>query len=80
MVDDKQRSEEAGAALRRAFRLERERRLVEAVEAYREAARLGPGDIDIRMRLAVALRAAGRDSEANAAFEEAHLLCRAATG
>lgn len=78
MVDDKPRSEEVRGALARAFGLEKEHRLAEAVEAYREAVRREPQDLEIRMRLALVLRAAGRDGEANAAFEEAHRLCLAA--
>ena len=78
MVDSRPRSEETRGALSRAFGLEKEHRLAEAVEAYREAVRREPEDLDIRMRLALVLRAAGRDGEANAAFEEAHRLCLAA--
>lgn len=80
IVDDRTRSEEARGALARAFGLEKEHRLAEAVEAYREAVRREPEDLDIRMRLALVLRAVGRDGEANAAFEEAHRLCLAAAG
>ncbi len=72
-----ERAPEAEEALRRAFALERERRLEESIEAYRDAIRVAPDDFEIRMRLAVILRAAGRDGEANAAFAEAHRLCQA---
>ncbi len=75
MISGKPRSEEAKEAVRRAFGLEQAHRLADAVEAYREAIRREPADLDIRMRLALVLRAAGRDGEANAAFEEAHRLC-----
>ena len=78
MVDDRPQAEEVRGALARAFALEKEHRLTEAVEAYREAVRREPQDLEIRMRLALVLRAAGRDGEANAAFEEAHRLCLAA--
>lgn len=77
MVGDRPRSEEARGVLRRAFDLEQEHRLTEAIEAYREAVRREPEDLEIRMRLALVLRATGRDGEANAAFEEAHRLCLA---
>ena len=47
---------------------ERAGRYAEAVEAYREAARLDPGDIDVQVRLGMVLRVLGRDEEANEAF------------
>jgi Flp pilus assembly protein TadD len=80
MLDARPRSAEVKGALARAFGLEREHRLAEAAEAYQEAIRREPQDLEILMRLALVLRAAGRDGEANLAYEEAHRLCLTAAG
>jgi Flp pilus assembly protein TadD len=57
--------------LRLGRQLEREGRLDEAADAYRESVRQQPGDITARIRLGLLLRQAGRDDEANAVFGEA---------
>lgn len=57
--------------LQRGLGLERKGRYSEAAEAYREAARLTPGDVNARMRLGLVLRVLGRDEEANEAFRVA---------
>ena len=67
MVSD--RSPEPSAEhLSRGLSAERAGRYTEAAEAYREAARLDPGDIDAQVRLGLVLRVLGRDEEANEAF------------
>jgi Flp pilus assembly protein TadD len=60
--------EPSAAQLSRGLAAERAGRYAEAVEAYREAARLDPGDIDAQVRLGLVLRVLGRDEEANEAF------------
>ena len=54
--------------LSRGLSAERAGRYGEAAEAYQEAARLDPGDIDAQVRLGMVLRVLGRDEEANEAF------------
>lgn len=61
----------SNASLCRGLALERTGRCAEAAEAYREAARLDPDDIDAQMRLGLVLREMGRDDEANEAFRMA---------
>ncbi len=51
--------------------LELSGRLAEAVEAYREALRRAPRNPLGLVRLGLALRSAGRDEEANQAFQQA---------
>lgn len=51
--------------------LELSGRLAEAVEAYREAVRQAPRNPLGLVRLGLALRSAGRDEEANQAFQQA---------
>ncbi len=51
--------------------LELSGRLAEAVEVYREAVRRGPRNPLGLVRLGLALRGAGRDEEANQAFQQA---------
>jgi Flp pilus assembly protein TadD len=58
----------------RALRLEQEQRTSEAIEAYLEAVRLDPEDVSLRIELGQALRAVGRDAEANAVFDDARRL------
>lgn len=55
----------------RGLALERAGRYAEAANAYREAARLDPGDIDAQVRLGLMLRGLGHDDEANEAFRAA---------
>jgi Flp pilus assembly protein TadD len=64
----------AEAQRRRAEELERDGLYGEAVEAYREAARLDPADASAHVRLGVALRGTGQDEEANRAFHAALTL------
>jgi Flp pilus assembly protein TadD len=59
------------AHLNRGLALERVGRYSEAADAYREAARLEPGDLDPHLRLGLVLRMMGRDEEANEAFRAA---------
>jgi Flp pilus assembly protein TadD len=61
----------SNASLSRGLALERVGRYAEAAEAFREAARLDPDDIDAQMRLGLVLREMGRDDEANEAFRMA---------
>ncbi len=60
--------------LRLGQQLEREGRLDEAADAYREGVRQDPGDISTRIRLGLVLRQAGRDEEANEVFGAALAL------
>jgi Flp pilus assembly protein TadD len=50
--------------------LEREGRLKDAADAYREEARQKPGDVAARMRLGLVLRQLGEDEEANEVFRQ----------
>ncbi|HET7291339.1 MAG TPA: tetratricopeptide repeat protein [Vicinamibacteria bacterium] len=52
----------------RGLQLEREGRLSEAVDAYRESARLEPEGVTALVRLGLVLRQMGRDEEANDVF------------
>ena len=54
--------------LLRGLHLEREGRLSEAVDAYRESARLEPEGVAALVRLGLVLRQMGRDDEANEVF------------
>jgi Flp pilus assembly protein TadD len=54
--------------LLRGLHLEREGRLSEAVDAYRESARLEPEGVAALVRLGLVLRQMGRDDEANDVF------------
>lgn len=56
--------------LLRGQQLEREGRLSDAAEAYREGLRQEPGDVAARVRLGLVLRHLGRDEEANEVFRE----------
>ena len=64
----------AVVAFNRGVELERRGLCEEAVEAYREALSLNPRDIDAQVRLGLLLREAGRDEEANRAFQAALAL------
>jgi Flp pilus assembly protein TadD len=48
--------------------LERSGRTAEAVEVFRQALEIHPGDIDAQIHLGLILRDLGRDDEANRAF------------
>jgi Flp pilus assembly protein TadD len=54
--------------LLRGLYLEREGRLSEALDAYRESARREPGVVATLVRLGLLLRQVGRDDEANEVF------------
>lgn len=54
--------------LLRGLQLEREGRLSEAVDAYRESARQQPEGVTALVRLGLVLRQMGRDEEANEVF------------
>jgi Flp pilus assembly protein TadD len=56
--------------LLRGQQLEREGRLDDAAEAYREGLRKEPGHVAVRVRLGLVLRHMGRDEEANDVFRE----------
>ncbi len=64
----------AVVAFNRGIDLERRGLCDAAVDAYREAVRLDPGDVDAQVRLGLLLREAGRDEEANRAFQAALAL------
>lgn len=54
--------------LSRGLSAERAGRYGDAADAYREATRIDPGDLDALVRLGMVLRVLGRDEEANEAF------------
>jgi Flp pilus assembly protein TadD len=57
-------------SLLRGQQLEREGRLADAADAYREGLLHEPGDVAARVRLGLVLRHMGRDEEANEVFRE----------
>ena len=67
MVNDAM-PEPPAAQLSRGLSAERAGRYTDAADAYLEATRLAPWDIDAQVRLGLVLRVLGRDEEANEAF------------
>lgn len=63
-------AEPSTGLLQRGQQFEREGRLGDAADAYRESLRHEPGDVTARVRLGLVLRHLGEDEEANEVFRE----------